>query len=286
MSKKRGSIMVDHYEVLGLSNNASSEEIKKKYRSLALIYHPDKSKNPKSARKFIEIAEAYEALYNEVKENEKREIQDDFTSLSIEPGKVSLSSLNTHSFVELRYEYGSVFGTLRTSLDRQFSVVFSDGYLDSRSDPPRWISGKVFLIEKDNLLWIKEIERPTNAAVSDNGTVALLYSLYRDSASLLSSKEFFDLGGTLAVIEKSGKTLFTYDFGSNIEGCAITRDGNLVSVGTLYPDNSVYCFYVGEKKELSWKYKGYNRKNAAPGLEFRGKGLLWEYRFKSHPAHS
>ncbi|MDQ4014083.1 MAG: HEAT repeat domain-containing protein, partial [Thermoproteota archaeon] len=222
----------------------------------------------------------YEALYNEVKNNEKREIQDDFTGLSIEPGKVSLSSLNTHSLVELRYEYGSVFGTLRTSLDRQFSVVFSDGYLDGQSDPPKWIRGKVFLVEKDNLLWIKEIERPTNAAVSDNGTVALLYSLYRDSAASLSSKEFLDLGGTLAVIEKSGKTLFTYDFGSNIEGCAITRDGDLVSVGTLYPDNSVYCFYVGEKKELSSKHKDYNRKNAVTGLEVRGKGLLWKY--KSH----
>jgi len=43
--------MVDYYEVLGLSNNASLEEIRKKFRSLALIYHPDKSRNPKSAGK-------------------------------------------------------------------------------------------------------------------------------------------------------------------------------------------------------------------------------------------
>jgi hypothetical protein len=209
---------------------------------------------------------------------EKREIQDDFTSLSIKPGKVRLSSLNTYSLVELRYEHGFVVGTLRTTLDRQFSVVFSDRY--GQGDPPRWISGKVFFIEKANLLWIKEIERPWNAAISNNGTVALLYSLYRDSRSSGSPKEFLDLGGTLTVIEKSGKTLFSYEFGSNIEGCAITQDSDLVVVGTLYPDNSVYCFYVGEKKELPSKYKGIHRKNASTGLEFRGKGLLWKY--KSH----
>ena len=53
----------DLYEVLGVSRNASPEEIKKAYRKLALQYHPDKNPGDKSAEeKFKEIAESYAIL--------------------------------------------------------------------------------------------------------------------------------------------------------------------------------------------------------------------------------
>lgn len=53
----------DYYEVLGVSKGASSEEIKKAYRKLAIQYHPDKNPGDKNAEeKFKEAAEAYEIL--------------------------------------------------------------------------------------------------------------------------------------------------------------------------------------------------------------------------------
>jgi molecular chaperone DnaJ len=53
----------DYYEVLGVGRDASDEEIKKAYRKLAVIFHPDKNPGDKSAEeKFKEIGEAYEAL--------------------------------------------------------------------------------------------------------------------------------------------------------------------------------------------------------------------------------
>lgn len=57
--------MVDYYNELGVSQNASQEEIKKAFRKLALKYHPDKAQGDKQAEeKFKAINEAYEHLSN------------------------------------------------------------------------------------------------------------------------------------------------------------------------------------------------------------------------------
>jgi curved DNA-binding protein len=58
----------DYYEVLGVSREASADDIKKAYRKLARKYHPDVSKEPRAEEKFKEVSEAYETL----KDPEKR----------------------------------------------------------------------------------------------------------------------------------------------------------------------------------------------------------------------
>lgn len=66
----------DYYQTLGVSRNASKEEIQKAYRKLARKYHPDVSKEPKAEAKFKDINEAYEVL----KDPEKRKKYDQFGS--------------------------------------------------------------------------------------------------------------------------------------------------------------------------------------------------------------
>lgn len=53
----------DYYKILGVSKNASQDEIKKSYRKLAVKYHPDKNPDDKNTEeRFKEVSEAYEVL--------------------------------------------------------------------------------------------------------------------------------------------------------------------------------------------------------------------------------
>ena len=64
---------MSHYEVLGVVQTATEEEIKKAYRKLAAKLHPDQNQNnPKAKERFISISKAYEILGN----SKKREAYD------------------------------------------------------------------------------------------------------------------------------------------------------------------------------------------------------------------
>jgi curved DNA-binding protein len=67
----------DYYKILGVAKDASTEEIKKAYRKLALKYHPDRNQgNKESEEKFKEANEAYAVL----SDPEKRKQYDTFGS--------------------------------------------------------------------------------------------------------------------------------------------------------------------------------------------------------------
>lgn len=57
----------DFYKILEINRDADLSIIKKAYRRLALLYHPDKNKHPKAQAKFVTITEAYEILKDPIK---------------------------------------------------------------------------------------------------------------------------------------------------------------------------------------------------------------------------
>ncbi len=95
----------DYYEVLGVAQDASSDEIKKAYRKLALKYHPDRNPDDAEAEAlFKEAAEAYEIL----RDAGKRQRYDQFGHAGF--GNTGFDGF--HSTEDVFSAFGDIFGDI------------------------------------------------------------------------------------------------------------------------------------------------------------------------------
>ena len=79
-SKKslHSSSLPNYYEILGVTKDATQENIKVRFRSLAKEWHPDKNKEKMADKKMIEINKAYEVL----SDDKRRKSYDKFLNVS------------------------------------------------------------------------------------------------------------------------------------------------------------------------------------------------------------
>ena len=95
----------DYYEVLGVTKNASDDEIKKAYKKMAIKYHPDRNPGDKEAEeKFKEAAEAYDVL----RDPQKRARYDQFGPEGVNgAGGFGGQSMNMDDIFSM---FGDIFG--------------------------------------------------------------------------------------------------------------------------------------------------------------------------------
>lgn len=96
----------DYYEILGVSKNATADELKKAYRKVAMQYHPDRNPGDKTAEeKFKEAAEAYEVL----SDADKRAKYDRFGHQAFAPGTGGFHGSNVN-MEDIFSQFGDIFG--------------------------------------------------------------------------------------------------------------------------------------------------------------------------------
>jgi DnaJ-class molecular chaperone len=107
----------DHYEVLGVGRSASTDEIKRAYRSLAKKYHPDRNPgDPAAEGKFKEVQHAYSVL----SDPKKREQYDQF-------GDVAVGEWQTRPTGEQVYQWGGGSSVGVEDLEDLFSAFGGRG---------------------------------------------------------------------------------------------------------------------------------------------------------------
>lgn len=96
----------DYYELLGVARDASTEDVKKAYRKLALQYHPDRNKDAGAEDRFKEISEAYAVL----SDAEKRKTYDQFGHAGFDQRyQTDEDIFRGADFSEFGFDLGSIF---------------------------------------------------------------------------------------------------------------------------------------------------------------------------------
>lgn len=129
----------NYYEILGVNEKASKEEIKKAYRSLSMKFHPDKNNgNQEYVSKFQKINEAYQTLEDEVKREEYNLSRNN-----------PFTRMNSHA------------GGMEVPIDDIFSAIFGNNGFPP-GFPPGFPGAKIHVFHGGNpMIFHQAMQKPT-----------------------------------------------------------------------------------------------------------------------------
>jgi molecular chaperone DnaJ len=179
----------DYYEILGVSRDASEDEIKKNYRKIAMQFHPDKNPENKEAEERFKIAsEAYEVL----RDPEKRQIYDRY---GIE-GLKGTGFTGFRGFEDIFSAFGDIFGDFfgfGTTYDRKTRArAGADLRYDMRISFYDAAFGKETQIEIPK----KETCEVCNGTGAEPGTSPTICPSCRGTGQVTRSQGFFTVSTT------------------------------------------------------------------------------------------
>lgn len=192
----------DYYEILGLTRDASDEDIKRSYRKLAMQYHPDRNPGNKEAEeKFKEASEAYEVL----RDPEKREIYNRY-------GHEGLSGTGFSGFSgfdDIFSSFGDIFEDIFGFTGSRRSRTAARAGADLRYDLNISFKEAIFGTEKDIDLEKYETCGECHGTGAAPGTSPEICPRCRGTGQVTQSSGFFSISTTCPQCRGEGRIIRT-----------------------------------------------------------------------------
>jgi molecular chaperone DnaJ len=190
----------DYYEVLGVSRNASDEDIKRAYRKLAMNYHPDRNPGDReSEEKFKEAAEAYEVL----RDPQKRDLFDRY-------GHEGLSSTGFRGFSgfeDIFSSFGDIFEDVFGFSGRRRTATQERPGADLRYDLRVAFEEAAFGVNREIIINKLENCKVCNGSGAEPGTAPEICPRCRGTGQIMQTSGFFSISTTCPQCRGEGRII-------------------------------------------------------------------------------
>jgi len=204
----------DYYEVLGVARSASTDEVKKAYRRMAMQYHPDRNQGDKASEaKFKEVSEAYEILSDAGKRRQYDQYGHEGLKSTFGPDGFNFSRDFTHVsdlqdlFGSLFGDGGGVFEDLMGGGGRRTSRTGPQQGADLRFDLEIGFEEAMFGAQQEITLPVTDQCPSCNGMGSEPGSSEETCRHCGGRGAVIASSGFFQVRQTCPVCSGSGKMI-------------------------------------------------------------------------------